>query len=262
MKAVGLIAAMPQEIAPFLRRVGRYERFSLGAFSAYRFRQFELDCVLVRCGVGLERAMSASRALILAARPDVLVSFGVAGTVRPGPQVGDVVSAAGVCLLKDAADADSYLPLAELSLQAQKLISEALQPRRARLFSGFILTTPGSQELPALPAQVANPLLDMETAGVAQVAGENSVPLLGLRAVSDSVDQPLPFDPAKFYDEQQNLRVGRLIAAMIRRPHMLAQSMRFSQNVKRASENLAVALFEALKHADMLEIQSGLPPAK
>jgi adenosylhomocysteine nucleosidase len=262
MKAVGLIAALPQEIAPFLRRVGRYERFSIGTFAAYRFRQFEQDCVLVRCGVGLERAMSASRALILAARPDLLVSFGVAGTVRPGPQVGDVVAAAGVCLLKDAANVQSYQPLVELSRQAQQVISEALQPHRARLFSGFIFTTPGSQELPALPALVANPLLDMETAGVAQVAAEHSVPLLGLRAVSDSVDQPLPFDPAKFYDEQQNLRVGRLVAAMIRRPHMLAQSMVFSQNVKLASENLAVALFEALKHTDMLGIQSGLSSVK
>jgi len=253
MKTVGLIAAMPQEIAPFLRRAGPYERFKIAEFSAYRFRLFELDCVLVRCGVGLGRAKSASRALMAAARPEVLVSFGVAGAVRPGLQVGDVVLGKSACLLDEAAVAECYVPLAQIPLSAQQAISQALQARRAGFFPGAILTTGGSQVVPALPPQVVNPLLEMETAGIAQVAATDGVPLLGLRAVSDSVDQPLPFDLAAFYDEQQNLRIGRLVAMMVRNPQVLAKSVRFGRNVKLALENLAVALCEMIKHMDTCE---------
>jgi adenosylhomocysteine nucleosidase len=258
MKAVGLIAAMPQEIAPFLRRVGKYERFRLASFYAYRFRLFELDCVLVRCGVGFERAIAASRALIEATRPELLVSFGVAGAVRPGLRVGDVIVAAaeGTCLLDDPAVAvaeDPFRSLAHMSPQAQQAVSAALLPRRAHFYTGTILTTRGSQVVPSLPAQVVYPVLDMETAGIAQVAAEYGLPLLGLRAISDSVDQPLPFNLDEMLDEQQNLHIGRIVGTIIRHPHMLAQSLRLSQNVNRASQNLAAALFEALKHTDMLD---------
>ena len=253
MKSIGLIAALKQEIAPFLRQVGQYERFRLDKFTAYSFRLPDLQGVLVHSGVGLERAMAASRALIAAARPNVLVSFGVAGSPRPGLQVGDVVIARAACLLENATQVDSYLPLAQLSTPVRQAVSDALRPRLARLLSGVILTTHGLQELPPLPAQFVNPLLDMETAGIAQVAFGCSIPLLGLRAVSDSVEQPLPFDLAMFYDQQQKLLLGRLVAAMLRHPGRLAQAIRVNQNVKLACENLSVALFEALKFTDMLD---------
>src|SRR5271157_1824979 len=253
MKAIGLIAALPQEIAPFLRQAGQFERLRLGKFTAYSFRLPDLQGVLVRSGVGLKRALAASRTLIAAARPDLLVSFGVAGSARPGPQVGDVVIARAACLLENAASIDSYFQLAQLSAPARQAVWDVLGARQARLLSGIIFTTYGSQELPPLPSQIVNPLLDMETAGIAQVASSCSIPLLGLRAISDSVEHPLPFDLAMFYDQQQNLRLGRLVTMLIRHPRRLAQAMSFSQNVKLASENLAVALFEALKYTDMLE---------
>jgi adenosylhomocysteine nucleosidase len=253
MKVVALIAAMPQEIAPFLHRLGRPEPYRLGILTAYRFHLFDLDCVLVRSGVGLQRAITASRALIQAVRPELLVSFGVAGAFLPGLRVGDVVAVERASLLEDAAAIETYLPLAQMSPLAQQAVSDALQPLHARFYPGAILTTRGSQVVPPLPAGVLYPVLDMETAGIAQVAAaEGAVPLLALRAVSDSVDQPLPFDLAGLYDEQQNLRVRRIVAVMIRNPGKLAQSIRVSQNVNRASRNLAVALFEALKHTGEL----------
>ena len=250
MKTVGLIAAMPQEIAPFLRRVGRYERFKLASYLAYRFRMLDLDVVLLRSGVGLERAAAASRALLEATRPELLVSFGVAGAFLPGLHVGDVIYAAqGVCLLDDAADPASYQPLAQMSPLAQQAVSDVLQPLRASFFPGAILTTRGSQVVQSLPPHIQNPVLEMETAGIARVAAaEGAVPLLALRAVSDSVEQPLPFDLAGLYDEQQNLRIRRIVGTLIRNPRRLAQSIQVSQNVNRASNNLSVALFEALQH--------------
>ena len=253
MKVVGLIAAMPQEIAPFLRRLGRPEHFKLDIFQAYRFSLFDLDCTLIRSGVGLERAATASRALIRATRPELLVSFGVGGAFLPGLRVGDVIAAEHVGRLEQAAQAESYLALAQLSPLAQHAISAALQPQRASFYPGAIITTPGSQIVPVLPAQIANPVLDMETAGIAQVAAaEGAVPLLALRAVSDSVEQPLPLNLAGLYDEQQNLRIRRVVGTLLRNPRLLARSVRVSQNVNRASQNLAVALFEALQHTDQL----------
>ncbi|MDR3572315.1 MAG: hypothetical protein P4L50_00500 [Anaerolineaceae bacterium] len=254
MKAVGLIAAMPQEIAPFLRRVGPYQLVKLAAFTAYRFRLFDLDCILIRSGVGLERARSASQVLIQALRPDLLVSFGIAGAVRPGLQVGDVVTAAQVCPLEDASSPECYLPLVQLPEAVYQAVAQSLRSLRAGFTIGTVLTTRGSQVLPPLPEQAVNPLLDMETAAIAQVAhNEGALPLLSLRSVSDSLDQPLPFDLAKFYDSQQNLRMARLAAALILQPSLFAKTIRFNQNARLACENLAVALFELLKHTGLLD---------
>src|SRR3972149_5726330 len=99
MEPIGFVAAMSQEVRPFLRRVGKWEHAALGTFPGYRFRLFDLDYVLVECGIGLRRATDATHALVAAARPHLLVSFGVAGAVQNDLQVGDVVLVHDACLL-------------------------------------------------------------------------------------------------------------------------------------------------------------------
>jgi len=50
----------------------------LGSFTGYRFRLDGRDCLLVQSGMGLKRAGEVAHALLAAASPQVLVSFGVA----------------------------------------------------------------------------------------------------------------------------------------------------------------------------------------
>jgi adenosylhomocysteine nucleosidase len=87
----------------------------------------------------------------------------------------------------------------------------------------------------------------METAGIAEAAAEHAVPLLALRSISDTVDEPLPFAIAVSLDELDRLRIGRIIAGIIRHPSLIPRFVRLQRNMACATRNLAVALFAAVE---------------
>ena len=246
MQTIGLIAALPEEIRPFLQHLQEYEQGKLGMFPCFRFRLFDLNCLLVQSGMGLKRAVDATHALLDDTSPQLLVSFGIAGALQPDLQVGDGIVATKAYLL-DKGVPGSPQPLVSLSPAAFQAVSQALQLRRANLYSGSTLTTLGSQEVLLPPGEITHPVLEMETAGIAQVAAQHGIPLLGIRAISDTLKEPLPFRIADFTDEELNLQVGKLIKTMIQHPHTLPRFMRFRRNVQIAAQNLAIAVVEALR---------------
>ena len=189
-------------------------------------------------GVGIARATDAARALLSLFRPGLVVSFGIAGAPREGLAVGDVVAARNVHRLK-AGMAGPARPLAALSEAAFGAAANALRPSGGRLSWGTVLTTWGEQTFAADGAAMENPVLEMETAGIADACAEAGVPLLSLRAISDSVDQPLPFSLSDYLDDRQQLLVGRLVAAVIRRPSLLPAFLRLGRNAQRAAANAA-----------------------
>jgi adenosylhomocysteine nucleosidase len=217
----------------------------LGPFRCYRFQLFDRNCLLVQSGIGLKRAMDATHALLSVTSPLFLVSFGVAGAVKDDLQIGDVVVASNTCLL-DKGIPGQFLRLAPMSEAARGAATQALRPRGARLVSGTALTTRGSQTVQPGPKEIAHPVLEMETAGIAQVAAEQGISLIALRAVSDGPQAPIPFDLEGVYDEQYNLRMSKIIKTVFRHPKIILQSSRVSRNVKKAADNAAIALVAAL----------------
>jgi adenosylhomocysteine nucleosidase len=192
------------------------------------------------------RAIRATHALFSVTRPQLIVSFGIAGAPTSDLRVGDVVVAHAVRMLAAGAPGRSQV-LEQLSETACKAAELALLPRGARFFSGIALTMSGIQapDLSGLPLE--HLVLEMETAGIAQAASGRGVPVLALRAVSDSVDQPLPFDLEIYLDKEQKPRVGRIIAGVVRHPSLLARLNRLRRNAGLAAENSAVALIAALE---------------
>jgi hypothetical protein len=87
----------------------------------------------------------------------------------------------------------------------------------------------------------------MESAGIADACAEAGVPLYAFRAISDSVDEPLPFSLSDYLDERQQLRVGRLAAAVIGRPRLLPALLRLGRNARRAADNAAAVALAAVQ---------------
>jgi len=245
METIGMIAAMPQESKALLRCIEEWELSMLGPFRCYRFQLFDRNCLLVQSGIGLKRAMDATHALLSATNPPFLVSFGIAGAVKDDLQIGDVVVASHTSLLEKGIPGQ-FLTLAALSEAAWSAAAQVLQPRGARLVAGTALTTRGSQTVQPGPKEIAHPVLEMETAGIAQVAAEQGISLIALRAVSDGPQAPIPFDLEGVYDEQYNLRMSKIIKTVFRHPKIILQSSRVSRNVKKAADNAAIALVAAL----------------
>src|SRR5512139_3068268 len=74
---IGLVAAMPEECAPLLKRVAGYATEKIERFSAFRFRTGSAEACLVRSGMGPERAAAAAGALISTFQPEAVISFGL-----------------------------------------------------------------------------------------------------------------------------------------------------------------------------------------
>ncbi len=245
METIGLIAAISQESDALLRCIGKRERTRLGPFQCYRFQLSDQNCLLITSGMGLKRAMQATYALLRAINPKFLVSFGIAGTVHADLNIGDVVVAQNTCLLEKGGPGQ-FWPLAALSEASWEATSQALQPRGARLVYGTAITTRGSQVILRQPKELLNPILEMETAGIAQIALEKGIPLLSLRAVSDGPQAPIPFDLEAMIDEEDNFRIDKMIKIILRQPRILLQSRQMMQNSMKAADNAAMALVAAL----------------
>ena len=246
METIGIIAAMPQESSALLHLIKGWERFALGPFRCQHFRLNERDCRLITSGMGLQRAAQATLAVLDTFHPQLLVSVGVAGAVYPDLAIGDVISAWNTCLL-DKGVLGQFMPLAHLSEAAWQAAEQVLQPRRASLFSGIAVSTHAAQLTRDQPdEQLTNPILEMETVGIAEVAAQQGIPLLSLRAISDGPRTPIPFDLEAMIDEQYNLQTGKLLRTILRHPKMLPQLMRMSRNTNLAAANAAIALIAVL----------------
>lgn len=252
METIGIIAAMSQECRALLRCAGKTERAMLGPFRCYRFQLSGRNCLLVKSGIGFKRAMEAARMLIATVHPQLLISFGVAGAVRDDLKIGDVI-VAGQTFLLDKCKESQFHRLVLLSDEAWLAAMQVLGQRSNRLVHGTVVTTRISDATRFLPKEMAHPVLDMETAGIAQAAFEHRIAVLGLRAVSDGPNEPLSFDLEAMTDEDFNLSILKAAKMVLRRPKLALGSFQIIRNVRKASENVAAALAAVLGQADIFE---------
>lgn len=245
METIGLVAAMSLESQALLRRIKGWNHTAHGQFRGACFQLMDRDCVLVTSGMGIKRAMDATRALLEATSPQLLVSFGIAGAVSADLQIGDVVAARNSYLMEKGLPG-KYRPLASLSEAAWEAAAQALRSEGAQLVPGTVLTTRGAQVVLEQPKEMAHPVLEMETAGIAQIAAEAGIPLLSLRSISDGPRSPIPFDLEAVMDDDYNFRIGKLIKAVLRHPEIIIQSRKMMHNSRKAADHAALALLAVL----------------
>jgi nucleoside phosphorylase len=139
-----------------------------------------------------------------------------------------------------------------LSESAWNAAAEALRLEKAQLFTGTAITTHGSQVVLKEGEEVPHPVLEMETAGIAQVAEEQGVPLLSIRSISDSPQAPIPIDLEAAMDEDDNLLNSKLFMMVLRDPKIIFQSGRMMNNSRIAADNAALALVAVLNETSAI----------
>jgi adenosylhomocysteine nucleosidase len=242
---IGLIAAMSLESDAFLRFIPKREAYALGPFRAVRFRLADRNCVLATSGMGVEHAADCTRRLVAAAHPQLLISFGIAGAVNADLNIGDVVVSNNHCIWRSGSPTP-LLPLAPLSRPAREAAAQALLPEETKLTAGTAITTRGSQVTPEAVADLTGPILEMETAGIAQAAVEAGIPLLSIRAISDGPQAPIPLDLEAIMDEHYNLRIGKALGMILRNPLLIGQLRPMMQNSAKAARCCANAVVAVL----------------
>jgi adenosylhomocysteine nucleosidase len=244
---IALIAAMPEEIQPLLRRATDLCRETRGGFPCYRFTLSGKSCLLMESGMGPARAEAATRVLLAAEPCAALLNFGFGGAVTAGPQVGDIVIAGRLFSWRDRRLTEEPRPGGAddwLRRVTPEGTGRFAVRRGAFVTTGEIVTKGEMRDL--LPGDVVNPLLEMESAAVARVACAAGIPFGALRAVSDDAAEELEFAITDFTDGEMNIRLHRVLLTIAKRPRIIPQLLRLRRNTKLAGENLAAAVAAAV----------------
>ncbi|MHB9073885.1 MAG: phosphorylase family protein [Desulfobaccales bacterium] len=236
-----IVAALIQEVQPFLRRVQARPRRDLG-LPAW---DWEPEAAVVALsGMGPAAARRATETLISLCRPQLLVSMGFGGALVPGLAVGDVVLGEtfwhynpGTRKLTAGARPPAPRPLMQLS---QALKTAGLTTVNASLVTTtrIIPKKDQGEPLTALP----HPVLDLETGVLAEVAAAHNLPFLSLRAITDTAGEEIPEFLRNAGDKDATVGVGAALK-------WLAQDFRRTQDLLRlwrSSRRAAQALSEAL----------------
>jgi adenosylhomocysteine nucleosidase len=85
--------------------------------------------------------------------------------------------------------------------------------------------------------------IDMETGAITNVCNAHGVPLLSLRAITDSPSEPFPAPPSVLFDvELQRTNYGRLTSYLLRHPASIPRLVRFGGEIRRVRAKLTDAI--------------------
>jgi adenosylhomocysteine nucleosidase len=168
-----------------------------------------------------------------------LISAGFAGALDPGLQIGNLL-------------------LSENFSSPELLGSPHLEIGAEGVFLGKLATAPGvvdsKFERERLAANTGAAGVDMETEFIAAACARYSIPMLSLRAISDTPSEPLPVPPAVLFDlEKQKTSFGRLALYLGTHPAAITRLNAFRQRIALARRSLTTALDQILR-VDLLAL--------
>ncbi len=191
-------------------------------------------------GMGRAAAVGAADALVEAGAT-ALVSWGLAGGLDPGLRAGTICLPSMVVSRDGAAFATD--------LHWREILAAAIGGRLV-VVSGKLLTSAAAIEDVAAKAaafgETGAVAVDMESAGVAQIAVVNKLPFVAVRAIVDTAGDTLP-GAVMAAGAEGRVRLARLILGIVSSPRELAPLMRLAMRYRAAIRALrAVARTGAL----------------
>lgn len=199
---VGIIGAMNVEVAELLKSM-KLDRTEV--ISSVEYHVGEIDgykVVIAKCGVGKVHASICTQTMILRFSPDVIINTGVAGSLSPELDVGDVAIGSSVVqydmdtsAVGDPVGLISGINVIEFScdeLVLKKLIYAVEHLKSIHYKVGLIATGDrflNSREGKEKILENFNAIAcEMESGSIAQVCYVNKKPFGIIRAISDNAD--------------------------------------------------------------------------
>ena len=218
--------AVEAEFAPwrnrrkFRRLQGDWARFE-AQFGGARVRA-------VLTGMGQTHALEAARRM-LADRPDICISTGLAGALRSAYRPGDVLAARLVSEVGEPVAVASHSELLATAVDCGA--------RRVERFATSRTVVSRAEEKLQLGRQAE--AVEMESYTILAEAARYGVPAVAIRAISDTVDFDIPYDFDRVRDARGQVRIGGIIAQVLRRPSGLPALFALARDCRLAARHLA-----------------------
>ena len=193
--------------------------------------------LLVTTGMGAAAAAEGARRL-LGAGCSSLVSFGMAGGLAPTLAAGTVLLPAEV---RNEAGASFATTAGWRQQVAQRLLRAGLEVQHEAC-SMLSVATPLASILEKARAHDQGAIgVDMESAAIAAVAADGDRSLLVVRVVTDTARDELPRSVTVSLDARGEIRLPRLLAALLRQPSDIAPLLALARRYGAARRSLVTS---------------------
>jgi adenosylhomocysteine nucleosidase len=192
---IAIVGALKEEVKPLVEAMEDVRTSKWGKQSVREGVIGDCEVVVATSGVGKVKAAACAQYLIDQFSPEAVICTGVAGAVKPGLGVGDIVISKRALQHDFDLDPDLLRKLRKRWLKAdRRLVELAVEAGSElgfedRIHVGPVLT--GDQAIASqekrqwLWENFGGDCVDMESAAVAQVCRLNHVPFLIVRGISD-----------------------------------------------------------------------------
>jgi len=201
--------ALKEEARPFQQRGGERD-----------------DIKIILVGMGKRNAERAIRDALEQERPQLVLTCGSAGGLRPALTIGTVVF---------DADAETGLEPALLAAGAQ----------RARFHCSDRVATTAAEKR-ALWQSTRADAVEMESEVIRAVCREQNIPSATVRAILDTAEEDLPLDFNQLMTPKQEMSYAKLALVLLKSPGRIGALRRLQQNSEAAARGLAQVLVAVL----------------
>lgn len=210
---VGIIGAMDEEVAQIVEVMEITETYERASMKFLKGTLNGKDVVIVRSGIGKVNAAVCTQLLVDKFNVDCIINTGIAGSLKPSINIGDVVLSMDV--LHHDMDATGFgyelgqiprmdtlsfpasVRLVELAKEACAKVAPEIGVHVGRIVSGDQFISDKAVK-DRIVKNFGGYCTEMEGAAIAQTAYLNNIPFLILRAISDKADDSATMDYPTF----------------------------------------------------------------
>jgi adenosylhomocysteine nucleosidase len=190
------------------------------AFQKLAGKRENLKVILV--GMGKRNAQQALRAALAKERPQLVLSCGFAGGLRPELATGSVLFAADP----------------QTGLEPALLVAGA-KPARFHCAEAVAAT---AERKRALWESTGADAVEMESQVICAICREQKIPSATVRVILDTADENLPLDFNQLMTADQKMSYGKLAVALAKSPGKVGALLRLQKQTRTAAGNLAEVL--------------------
>lgn len=244
---IAVLCAIRQEISPLVACMNVSKKFDVDNVLFYHGDLNGLPLTLVQSGIGRDNAIKAASCLLESIRVDLLISAGVAGGIRQGIHVGDLIVAEHVGYTRqedfdeDGLQLESDFVCNKDIVQTAREFSNSLE---STVHFGNLLTVDKVISKASTKRKIGeqNPYMavEMESAAIAEVACNKNIEFAAIRSISDDIEDDLNLDYDKIISDEGKVKVTSIALGVMRNPQRLALLSRLNKQTKSAAKNLAL----------------------
>lgn len=226
MARVGVIAALPREIAGLVRGTPADQTLLRSGIRLHHVA----NAVIVCAGMGASRAALALDAALRDDGIELVISAGLAGSCSPDVAPGDVIEATVVV---DAKTGERFQCQHRGSIDRVLVTTEAIA---------------GVKEKSRLHESYRAAMVDMEAATVARLSAARDLRFRAIKGISDAHDFEME-SMSRFGDARGHFRTGAFALHTALRPASWASAMRLGRDSNKALSKLWSHLAQIIETA-------------